>query len=315
MKLYFAPLEGLSGHIYRNAHHTFFNHIDKYFSPFISATESGSMKKRELEDLAPENNQGLVLIPQILTNQAKNFILAADKIKQMGYQEVNLNLGCPSGTVVAKNRGSGFLAKTRELDAFLYDIFAWAGTKISIKTRIGKEHPEEFYEILGIFNKYPIEELTIHPRLQRDFYKNKPNMEVFRYALQKSKNPLCYNGNINTERQYREFSVEYSGVGAVMMGRGLLTDPGLAKEIKTGVRVDKTILKAFHDAIYVEYKKKPSGDVTVLYKMKEIWFYMISMFSDHEKYAKKIKKCTRLSDYDDTVATLFREQNLIEQTL
>jgi tRNA-dihydrouridine synthase len=312
MKFYFAPMEGLSRHIYRCAHHTYFNNIDKYFAPFILANESGSFKKRDLDDIVPENNQGVVLIPQILTNNAKDFILLANKIKLMGYEEINLNLGCPSGTVVAKNKGSGFLAKTAELDAFLHQIFSWGGTKISVKTRIGKEHPDEFYELIEIFNKYPIEELTIHPRVQKDFYKNKPNKEMLKYALSCSKNPICYNGNIFTAKQYQEFSAEFPGVNSIMLGRGLLINPGLTKEVKNNIKVDKSLLKEFHDEVYSGYKKIAPGDVNVLYKMKEIWFYMISLFSENEKYAKKIKKSVRLHDYEDAVSSLFREQELLE---
>lgn len=312
MNFYFAPMEGLTGYIYRNAHHTYFNHVDKYFSPFISATESGKLKKGEVDDLAPENNQGLVLIPQILTNNAKDFILMANKIKSMGYEEINLNLGCPSGTVVAKNKGSGFLAKTAELDAFLYEIFAWGETGISVKTRIGKDHPEEFNELIEIFNKYPIKELTIHPRIQKDFYKNKPNMEVFKHALSRSKNPVCYNGNIFSVKQYQKFSAEFPEVGAIMLGRGLLANPGLTKEIKSAIKIDKNTIKEFHDKVYSDYRKILFGDINVLYKMKEIWVYMISMFSENEKYAKKIRKSVRLYDYEEAVSSLFREQNLID---
>lgn len=305
-------MEGLTGHIYRNAHHTCFNSVDKYYSPFISTNESGTFKKRELNELSPENNRSYPFVPQLLSNKAGDFITMAEKIKNMGYREINLNLGCPSGTVAAKNKGSGFLAKLKELDAFLYDIFAWGGTKISIKSRIGKEHPDEFYELLDIFNKYPIEELTIHPRLQRDFYKNTPNMEMFKYALSHSKNPICYNGNIFTIGQYRGFSEEYPVVKSVMLGRGLLINPGLAKEIRRNVKADKNTLILFHDTIYEEYRKLPSGDTATLFKMKEIWFYMSLMFSNHEKYAKKIKKATRLRDYEEAVSSLFREQELLE---
>ncbi|WHH58577.1 tRNA-dihydrouridine synthase family protein [Petroclostridium sp. X23] len=312
MNFYFAPMEGLSGYIYRNAHRIYFNSIDKYFSPFISANESGSFKKRELDDLAPENNQDLVLIPQILTNKAKDFILMANKIKLMGYDEINLNLGCPSGTVVAKNKGAGFLAKTAELDGFLYEIFAWGGTKISLKTRIGKEHPDEFYQLIEIFNKYPIEELTIHPRIQKDFYKNKPNIDVFKYALSYSKNALCYNGDIFTMKEYKEFTAEFPDVHSIMIGRGLLVNPGLTKEIKNNIKVDKNTLREFHDKVYSEYKRVLFGDVNILYKMKNLWFCMISMFSENEKYAKKIKKSVRLHDYEDAVSSLFREQNLLD---
>lgn len=312
MKFYFAPMEGMTGYVYRNAHHIFFDHIDKYFSPFIAANQSERFTTRELNDILPENNRGIVLIPQMLTNQAADFIHTAGKLKQLGYNEINLNLGCPSATVVSKNRGSGFLSKTVDLDAFLDEIFTKATTKISIKTRIGKTDPEEFYELMEIFNKYPMEELIIHPRIQKDFYKNTPNLKIFREALAVSKNPVCYNGDLFAAREYEAFTADFPGVDTVMIGRGLITNPGLIADIKNKIRLDKQLLKDFHDKIYEDYKKVLSGDKNVLYKMKELWIYMILMFPDHAKHIKKIKKSERLCDYDEAVASLFRERDIAD---
>lgn len=312
MKFYFAPLEGLTGYVYRNAHHAFFDHVDKYFSPFIVANQSDRFSTRELNDILPENNQGIVLIPQLLTSQAADFIHTARKLDQLGYSEINLNLGCPSGTVVSKNRGSGFLSKREELDVFLDEIFTQATTKISVKTRIGKDHPEEFYELIQIFNKYPMEELIIHPRIQKDFYKNTPNLKIFGEALGLSKNPVCYNGDLFTVRDYEAFTAAFSDVDMVMLGRGLITNPGMIGDILKEPRLNKNLLKDFHDRLYEDYKCVLSGDKNVLYKMKELWLYMILLFSDHHKYAKKIKKAERLSDYDEAVACLFREQDIVE---
>jgi tRNA-dihydrouridine synthase len=310
MIFYFAPLEGVTGYIYRNAHNAFFDNIDKYFAPFIVANQGDSFKAREINDILPENNQGIVLIPQILTNNAKDFIYTSKKIKQLGYNEINLNLGCPSGTVVSKNRGSGFLSKREELDVFLDEIFSQSITKISVKTRIGKDQPEEFYDLIEIFNKYPIEELIIHPRIQKDYYKNKPNMNIFKEALILSKNPVCYNGDIFSVKDYKEFTEDFSGVGTLMLGRGLISNPGLISDITNGIKLDKNLLKDFHDKIYEDYKRTLFGDRNVLFKMKEVWFYMIHVFSDNAKYAKKIRKSERLYDYDEVVSSLFREQDI-----
>lgn len=311
MNFYFAPMEGLTGYIYRNAHHAYFDNMNKYFSPFIVPNQSGTFKTRELNDILPENNQGLVLIPQLLSNNAKDFIQTSKKIQLMGYNEINLNLGCPSGTVVAKNKGAGFLSKRKELDVFLEEIFSQAITKISVKTRIGKDHPEEFFELIEIFNKYPMEELIIHPRTQKDYYKNKPNLEIFKEAVILSKNPVCYNGDIFTVKHYREFSADFSGVGTLMLGRGLLTNPGLISDIKNNPILEKNRLKEFHDQIYEDYKRILFGEKSVLFKMKELWFYMILLFSDHAKYAKKINKSERLYDFDEAVSSLFREQDIL----
>jgi tRNA-dihydrouridine synthase len=305
-------MEGLTGYIYRNAHHTYFNNIDKYFSPFIVTNQSGSFKTRELKDILPENNQGYVLIPQLLSNNANDFIHTSKKIKELGYNEINLNLGCPSGTVVSKNKGSGFLAKREELDAFLEEIFSESVTKISVKTRIGKDNPEEFYDLMEIFNKYPMEELIIHPRIQKDFYKNKPNLKVFKDALSLSKNPVCYNGDIFNINDYKEFIAEFPGIDKVMLGRGMLANPGLINDITKNMVLDKKVLKDFHDEIYEDYKSVLFGDRNVLFKMKELWFYMISLFPDHAKYAKKIKKAERYSDYEAAVTNLFNDKDILD---
>jgi len=311
MAIYFAPMEGLTGYVYRNAHNAVFNNISKYFAPFIVANRSERFTTRELNDILPENNRGITLIPQILSNNAEDFINTSKKLKILGYDEINLNLGCPAGTVVSKYRGAGFLAKPEELDAFLKEIFSQSETKISVKTRIGKDRPEEFYNLIEIFNKYPIEELIIHPRIQKDFYRNKPNLKMFREALALSKNPVCYNGDIFTKDDYRSFTADFSEVGTVMIGRGLMTNPQLAGDIANNAKLMKNTLKIFHERLYEDYKKVLSGDKNVLFKMKELWSYMILMFTDNAQYAKRIKKSESLSEYDAAVAGLFREQDII----
>lgn len=311
MNFYFAPMEGLTGYIYRNAHNEFFKPADKYFSPFIVTNQNNSFKTREWNDILPENNNGLKLVPQLLSNNARDFVNAAEKISELGYTEINLNLGCPSGTVVAKNKGAGFLAKRDELNAFLDEIFSHLTMKISIKTRIGKDHPEEFYELINIFNQYPLEELIIHPRIQKDFYKNTPNMEVFRDATALSKTPLCYNGDIFSAGDYHKFKSDFPEVDTLMLGRGLLTNPGMISDITDGGKLEKHVLKAFHDRICRNYSEILSGERDVLFKMKELWFYMIPLFADHEKHAKKIKKAVRLRDYEEAVSGLFADLDMM----
>ena len=312
MNFYFAPMEGLTGYIYRNAHHTFFPGIEKYFSPFIVANQCESFRTRELKDILPENNKGIVLTPQLLTNNAKDFIRASERIKSLGYHEINFNLGCPSQTVVTKKKGAGFLSETAKLDAFFDEVFSQSVTDITVKTRIGMYQPDEFDELIEIFNKYPIKELIIHPRTQKDYYENKPNLEVFKDALALSKNPVCYNGDIFTAKDYREFSAKFPGVETVMIGRGLITNPGLVGEILGHTKLDKILVRDFHDKIFEDYQKTLFGDRNVLFKMKELWSHMILLFTDNENYAKKIRKSQRLYEYGEAVASLFREQDLID---
>lgn len=312
MNFYFAPMEGLTGYVYRNAHNTFFHNINKYFSPFIVANQCESFKSRELRDILPENNPGIVLVPQLMTNHAKDFIRASKRIESLGYHEINFNLGCPSKTVVSKNKGAGFLSNKEELDAFFDEVFSQATTKISVKTRIGIDRPEEFYELLEIFNKYPIEELIIHPRTLKDYYQNKPNLKIFKDALAFSKNPVCYNGDLFTAKDYQSFSADFPSVKTVMLGRGLIINPGLVSDITNHTKLEKNLLRDFHDKIYEDYQKTLSGDRNVLFKMKELWSYLIRIFSNNSKYAKKIKKSQNLYDYDEAIGSLFQEQDILD---
>lgn len=311
MRYYLAPMEGITGYIYRNCYEKFFGNIDKYFAPFITPNESKSLKTKELRDILPENNKAMNLVPQILTNNSEGFIITSKKLQELGYKEVNLNLGCPSGTVVSKNRGSGFLAKREELDKFLEEIFKLDNMKISIKTRIGKDSPEEFYELIKIYNKYPVEELIIHPRIQKDFYGNKPNLEVFKDALSLSANPLCYNGDIFTADDHEELIKAFPEVKTIMLGRGIIANPALVNLIKNNANMDKKVLKDFHDELLNKYIELFSEDRNAMFRMKELWGYMIYIFSDHKKYAKKIKKAEKLNDYKAAVSSLFAEQEII----
>ncbi|SUY33475.1 dihydrouridine synthase [Clostridium perfringens] len=312
MKYYLAPMEGITGFIYRNSYEKFFGGIDKYFAPFVVPNSSKSLKTKELRDVLPENNKGINLVPQILTNDSEGFILTAKKLKDLGYNEINLNLGCPSGTVVGKKRGAGFLAHREELDKFLEEIFKINHMKISIKTRLGMDKPEEFYELIKIYNKYPMEELIIHPRTRQDFYGNKPNLEVFKDAISLSKNPVCYNGDIFTLEDHNKLVEEFKEVDKIMLGRGILANPALMNEILNNEFMDKKVLKEFHDEIFSKYREVFNEDRNAMFRMKELWGYMIYMFSNNKKYAKKIKKAQKVVDYNQAVTRLFLEQDILK---
>ena len=312
MKYYLAPMEGITGFIYRNSYEKFFGGIDKYFAPFVVPNSSKSLKTKELRDVLPENYKGINLVPQILTNYSEGFISTARKLKDLGYNEINLNLGCPSGTVVGKKRGAGFLAHREELDKFLEEIFKIDHMKISIKTRLGMDKPEEFYELIKIYNKYPMEELIIHPRTRQDFYGNKPNLEVFKDAISLSKNTVCYNGDIFTLEDHNKLVEEFKEVDKIMLGRGILANPALMNEILNNEFMDKNVLKEFHDEIFSKYREVFNEDRNAMFRMKELWGYMIYMFSNNKKYAKKIKKAQKVVDYNQAVTSLFLEQDILK---
>lgn len=308
MDFYFAPMEGITGYIYRNAHARYFGGIDKYFTPFIMPNQNRCMNSKELNDVLPEHNQGVNIVPQILTNKAEDFLKTTEKLKDLGYIEVNLNLGCPSRTVVSKGKGAGFLEYPDRLEDFLDRIFEKTSLKISLKTRLGMYEPKEFYRLLEIFNKFPLSELIIHPRVQTDYYKNKPVLEIYRKAEELSGNILCYNGDLFTRQDYEVAAAGFSRTNAVMMGRGLLRNPNLVHNIRHGEQTDKKILKAFHDEIYEGYRAILPGEKPVLFKMKELWTYMLANFPEADKCWKKIKKADRLAAYDSVIMELFSDK-------
>lgn len=315
MNYYLAPLEGITGYIYRNAQLKHFGHIDKYFTPFISPNQTRKLTSRELHDVLPEHNRGMYVVPQILTNHAEDFIWAARKLQDLGYSEVNLNLGCPSKTVVTKKRGAGFLESATKLQAFLHQVsqvMEQEHMDFSIKTRIGIWEPEEFQYLLPVFNEIPLKELIIHPRLQTDYYRNHPNLDMFALGLEKSSYPVCYNGDLFSADYYERFHAMFPSVETVMLGRGAIAYPGLSGILKTGEPMDKQRLKAFHQTVLDGYREVIPGDKNVLFKMKELWFYMAEIFEDAEKPVKKIKKATRMEEYTAVVEALFGESNLID---
>lgn len=301
-------MEGVTGFVYRNAHHHFFPGMDKYLTPFLAPTYHHSFKQKEKQDTAPENNAGVCVTPQILTKNAEDFLWAAGEMAALGYREVNLNLGCPASTVVTKGKGAGFLADPEGLDRFLDRVFPEAEKRslaVSVKTRLGMKEPEELFALLEIFNRYPVSELILHPRVREEFYRGTPHREVFSEVLSLAKMPVCYNGDLFTSKDLTEFAAEFPGADRVMLGRGLIAAPGLVRSYTGKGAWGKKELSAFHDRILEEYLAQVSGAHHTIYKMKELWFYMIGLFPDSKKAEKRIKKSRTLEEYREAVAELF----------
>ena len=308
VKYYMAPLESVTTWIYRQAHAKIYGRLDKCFIPFLEPHEKRDFKTRELQEILPEHNENIYAVPQILTNRSEGFIKLAKALKDWGYEEVNLNLGCPSKTVVTKGKGSGFLAKPEELERFLTEIFdALSGeVKISVKTRIGKEDLEEFPALLELFNKYPMEELIIHPRVQKDGYGNVPRLELYELAEKQSVNPLCYNGDLYTREQIRNFAERFPGTERLMFGRGFLRDPGLLYNEGKDLKDIFEKFWAFHDLVYEGYQERNMGDRNVLFKMKELWSYQVYQFSEPERLFKTFKKVQDCNEYEQMIRNLRR---------
>ena len=307
MELYYAPMEGITGGEYRRAHHRFFSGVDKYYMPFISPTRDHVFTPRELRNVAPEANEGLCAVPQLLTREPEDFLWAANGLKDMGYEEVNLNVGCPSGTVVAKGKGSGMLADPCQLDRFLDQIFARAPMEISVKTRLGLKEPEEFGELLEVFAKYPISLLIIHPRVREDYYRRPIRMAEFEQVLPVYKGPLCYNGGLVTAEGCRDFCRSHPTVDRLMIGQGLLANPALARQVRGGPSAGREELQGMHEELYQTYLKNFGSSRNAVFHMKELWGYQSRLFEGGEKLFKQIRKAQDAAAYESAVSRIFGE--------
>lgn len=313
MRIDFAPMEGITDDLFRTLHHRYFPGVDRYFTPFLSPTEDGITKKERAQVL-PENNPGLTLVPQLLTRQAESFLLAARELNDLGYREVNLNLGCPSGTVTAKGKGSGFLSPLRrqELEEFLDHIFSACPLEISIKARLGMEDPEDFPAILALFDRYPVKELILHPRVRADFYKKPVRMEWFRYAQANSRAPVCLSGGVAVKADYDRLMADADAPAAVMLGRGIVADPALADKCRDGRGADRATLEEFFGVLFQETATRLGSPRSTMFRMKELWSYFILLFDDREKYQKALRKTTSVTEFQAVVTRIFKELPLRE---
>ena len=307
MRYYFAPMEGLTDSIYRRIHHKHFSGVDAYYMPFISPTVHRCLTNREAREVPFADTVPFRAVPQLMTKVADDFLWAAQECKNRGYDEVNLNVGCPSGTVVAKKKGSGMLEDPENLDRFLDSIFSASPLPISVKTRLGLTDPQEFPRILQIYNQYPIKELTIHPRVRKQFYDGDVDMEMFRYALENSKNPLVFNGNLRNLSEVKAFAKEFPQIEAVMIGRGLIGNPAM---LEPG---GQKKLEAFHDDLLETYIVEFGGARNAMFRMKENWRHMICMFDGTEKLWKKLRKCTDVTEYRSIVREIFHSLPMHEE--
>lgn len=302
MKLYLAPMEGITGHVYRNVFNKHFPYIDKFFTPFLVTNQKLKFKKREIKDILPENNKGINLVPQIMSNNYEQSIWALNEMKNYGYKEVNLNAGCPSGTVVTKRKGSGMLKDPEFLDEFLYNVFSKMPEDMvfSVKTRIGVSEKSEIYRLMEIYNKYPISELIVHPRLQKEMYRGNADISIYKEIMDISKIKLCYNGDIFSKDEFEKIDKEIDEdkkSGNYMLGRGVIMNPSLPGKIKGEKDIDIVQLKAFMDDLLLMYSLDIKEENNVMFKMKEIWAHFKVNFPDSEKELKAIRKAKNIAEY------------------
>jgi tRNA-dihydrouridine synthase len=301
MQYYFAPMEGLTDSVYRRLHHTYFPGVDRYYMPFISPTVHRSLTPREARELPRADSEAFVAIPQIMTKVPEDFLWAAVQCAELGYGEVNLNLGCPSGTVVAKGKGSGMLADPESLDRFLDGIFTAAPLPVSVKSRLGLTDPQEFPRLLEVYNRYPIAELTLHPRVRKAFYSGSVDMEMFDYCVTNSKNPLCYNGDICSLEDAARIGEKYPQVGSIMIGRGLIGDPGM---LTPGGTTPDALEEMFNEMLEA-YMTLFGGSRNAMFRLKEHWGMLIHRFEGSEKLGKRLRKTTDVDEYRAITREIF----------
>ena len=305
MKFFMAPMEGITLCEYRKLHSTMFPGADAYYTPFIAPDMQGNFREKYLRELLTDKNNGIRLIPQLLVNRPEPFLITVSKLQALGYNEVDLNAGCPSGTVFSKHKGAGMLADLRELDSFLDTVFSKTDAAISIKTRMGVSDTAEFAEISKIFAKYPLKRLIVHARCRDGYYDSEPDIEGFAAALDILPFPVCYNGNIFSKRDLDTLLERVPGLESVMVGRGVIADPALIRTLRGGEKLSSGELMQFHDGLLDLLLSRGMPPEHVLSHMKELWYYMIHMFSDAGRLYKGLNKTTRLSYYRSAVSELF----------
>jgi tRNA-dihydrouridine synthase len=292
-------------------HHKHFGGIDRYYMPFLSPTIHRSLTRKEDRELPMADSVSFVAVPQILTKVPEDFLWAAQVCRDRGYEEVNLNIGCPSGTVVAKGKGAGMLADPDGLDRFLEAVFRDAPVPISVKTRVGIHNDEEFPRLLDVLNRYPIRELTVHPRVRKDFYNTSIRDDAFRYAATHSVNPLCYNGDLCCREDIAAIEKNYPQIRCVMIGRGLIGDPGMLTPGGTTI----SALEAFHNDLLEQYTETFGSARNAMFRLKENWRHMACRFDGGEKLFKRLRKTTDLQDFRSVTAEIFHTLPLAKKLL
>ena len=281
--------------MFRNAYEKYYGGVDRYFTPFITPHTKKNMDTREKRDILPENNKGINLIPQVLTNKSEELISISRELQDYGYKEINLNIGCPSKTVTAKGKGSAFLEHPKELERFFDEYFSATDVGLSIKTRIGMWDTLESEMLFAVFEKFPFTEVIIHARLGCEFYGGTPHRDVFEAYGKSSRQSLCYNGDIATKGQLEELNQKWDFCDKYMLGRGLIANPGLLSD--GGKEQELENFRRFHNEILEGYASYLSGDRPTLFHMKELWGYWSCQFTGEEKGLKQIKKSSSLREY------------------
>lgn len=311
-KLLSSPLQGFTDYRFRNAQQKYFGGIDTFYAPYIRLNGKLKIKSSYERDLLPENNTTLEVIPQVITNDAEEFLFVAKYVQDLGYKELNWNLGCPYPMVTNRGMGSGLICDPNKIDAILERAHTETDILVSMKMRMGYETPEEILHTFPILEKYPIKNIAIHARIGKQLYKGGVNLEAFEKCISTSKQKLYYNGDITSVAGFKAMQDRFPSIDHFMIGRGLIADPFLPSMIKNNTteypKNRWTIFKEFHDEIYHQYDATLSGPTPIKMKMLGFWEYFSQSFSNSQKTYKKIKKASNPVKYQAAVAEILSSE-------
>ena len=305
-----SPLQGFTDFRFRNAFHKYFGGIDTFYSPYIKLNGKLVIKGSYERDILPENNNTLEVIPQIITNDAEEFLFVAKYVQQFGYKELNWNLGCPYPMVAKCGMGSGLISNTSQIEHILKRVHNETDIIVSMKMRMGYENPTEILDVFPILEQYPIKNIAIHARIGKQLYKGGVDLDSFQKCLDTSKQKIYYNGDITSVEKFRTMQERFPSIDHWMIGRGLIADPFLPSMIKNNTTEYPTnkfeIFEAFHDTIYQEYDAYLQGPTPIRMKMLGFWEYFSESFSNPQKTYKKIKKAGNSKNYESAVKEIFK---------
>lgn len=311
--LYFAPIRGLTDALFRETLHAHFEGYDVAIAPFINPQKKSLYEDKMIADVLPSNNPQWPVIPQLLHNNAEDFLLLAKRLADLGYTHINWNLGCPAPMVARKKRGSGLLPYPDEILEILTKIMEKLPIKLSIKTRLGFYSTAETLGLLPHLDAFPLKELIIHARLGKQLYKGSTDPDSFETCLQHSTHEIVYNGDINDITTFRDLDARFPSVNRWMLGRGALANPFLAETIKgyptQSLETRRERLHAFHDELFTRYEKRLAGPGHLLGRVKNLWGYLIASYPGKEKTLKKILKSRSTADYLSVVTPLLQEKH------
>lgn len=327
IRLSLGPFQGITDASFRNVFKKHFGRIDKFYTPFFTGIQKEHAKNLQVEEIDPRCNDVETLTPQILSTDAEEILRFASQCKELGYKEINLNMGCPFPRVANKKRGCGLLPYPEKINAMLSTVFEHIDLNFSIKCRLGYFNPEEIVPVIDIFNQYPLSELIIHPRIGKQLYKGEADVKRFVELMPTIKAPLVYNGDIVSVENFERIREQVKPVNEFMLGRGLLANPFLAEEIvdchvaplssaprNDGRKSNLTRaerLYAYMVDLYEDRLRHAGGSPKVLGRMKELWSYLMNSFDEPQDIWRKIKKINALKEYEEAVDTVFREHHVI----